>query len=284
MVLFPRSFDSTKWSHWCSNERNWLIALNSFILISGVILAGPAILSMATFTSSLDSNEDAEGGDNTVYNTSLALAIMGCFQVLVAVVGIIAADKVSLTLMVAYFWLAALVISSMFIWSVSALEFHSSFESWIRHHWDDDSMADVREVFCSKGTANDHCAVPMAGFPHGSQDLWCQAEHGSSNCTAIKEEAVQDAKNVLVVWMTAAGGISLSSLVEMLASLVLTVRVVTVPIIMRSMQSTINYLMIFPVVSTICIGYVQYRPMYKFNIRVELQYAQGALLLLTAVV
>lgn len=37
----------------------------------------------------------------------------------------------------------------------------------------------------------------------------------------------------LSVFMNVAGGISVSSVVEMLASLILTVRIVTVPIIMR---------------------------------------------------
>lgn len=39
--------------------------------------------------------------------------------------------------------------------------------------------------------------------------------------------------DVLSIFMNVAGGISVSSVVEMLVSLVLTVRVVTVPIIMR---------------------------------------------------
>lgn len=46
-------------------------------------------------------------------------------------------------------------------------------------------------------------------------------------------QAVEEAFDILSTFMNVAGGLSLSSVVEMLVSLVLTVRVVTVPIIMR---------------------------------------------------
>lgn len=50
-------------------------------------------------------------------------------------------------------------------------------------------------------------------------------------------QAVEEAFDILSTFMNVAGGLSLSSVVEMLVSLVLTVRVVTVPIIMRSVHS-----------------------------------------------
>ncbi len=46
-------------------------------------------------------------------------------------------------------------------------------------------------------------------------------------------QAVDKAMDFLSLFMNVAGGLSVSSVLEMLASLVLTVRVVTVPIIMR---------------------------------------------------
>lgn len=49
-------------------------------------------------------------------------------------------------------------------------------------------------------------------------------------------QAVDKAMDFLSTFMSVAGGLSLSSVVEMLVSLVLTVRVVTVPIVMRSVE------------------------------------------------
>lgn len=46
-------------------------------------------------------------------------------------------------------------------------------------------------------------------------------------------QAVDKAMDFLSLFMNVAGGLSISSVVEMLACLVLTVRVVTIPIIMR---------------------------------------------------
>ncbi|CBJ27370.1 conserved unknown protein [Ectocarpus siliculosus] len=100
---------------------------------------------------------------------------MGCFQV-------------SLHMMVFYFWLVSLVIGSMFMWSIAALDFHFNFRVWLDKHWDDPALANVRDRLCLNGTASDQCAVPPAGFPHGSPDLWCQAKYDSDECTAIKAE------------------------------------------------------------------------------------------------
>ena len=59
---------------------------------------------------------------------------------------------------------------------------------WLDKHWDDPALSNVRERLCLNGTASAECAVPPAGFPHGSPDLWCQAEYDSSECSAIKAE------------------------------------------------------------------------------------------------
>ncbi|CAM9933259.1 unnamed protein product, partial [Ectocarpus sp. 8 AP-2014] len=59
---------------------------------------------------------------------------------------------------------------------------------WLDKHWDDPALANVRDRLCLNGTASDQCAVPPAGFPHGSPDLWCQAKYDSDECTAIKTE------------------------------------------------------------------------------------------------
>lgn len=51
--------------------------------------------------------------------------------------------------------------------------------------------------------------------------------------SCLSPKAVDKAMDFLSLFMNVAGGLSVSSVIEMLASLVLTVRVVTVPIIMR---------------------------------------------------
>lgn len=62
------------------------------------------------------------------------------------------------------------------------------YKVWLDKHWDDPALSNVRERLCLNGTASAECAVPPAGFPHGSPDLWCQAEYDSSECSAIKAE------------------------------------------------------------------------------------------------
>lgn len=284
MVLFPRTFDAVGWRHWCSNERNWLIALNSFIMVSGMVLASSAIW-LVSFTR-YSTDQESKGTDSTVYNTCVALIVMGFFQTLVAVMGIVAADKVSLHMMVGYFWLVSLVVGSMFMWSIAALDFHSNFKVWLNHHWTDPALTKVRQRLCRNETYDAECIVPISGFPEETPDDWCKKNYNSTDCVDIKAEAVDKAFDILSSFMNVAGGLSVSSVLEMLASLVLTVRVVTVPIIMRSMQSTINYLMVFPVVGTIVVGITQskHRRMLRVVSLVDLHYVVGALLFLVAVI
>lgn len=59
---------------------------------------------------------------------------------------------------------------------------------WLDHHWDDPALISVRDRLCRNGTATEECAVPMAGFPHGSTTLWCQNRYDSDECEDIKEE------------------------------------------------------------------------------------------------
>lgn len=59
---------------------------------------------------------------------------------------------------------------------------------WLDKHWDDPALSNVRERLCLNETASAECAVPPAGFPHGSPELWCQAKYDSSECSAIKAE------------------------------------------------------------------------------------------------
>lgn len=59
---------------------------------------------------------------------------------------------------------------------------------WLNHHWGDPALINVREFMCRNGTANAQCAVPIAGFPNGSPELWCEAEYDSTECEEIKEE------------------------------------------------------------------------------------------------
>lgn len=62
-------------------------------------------------------------------------------------------------------------------------------------------MAYFREIFCSEGTANTLCNVPVGGgvvFPNGTgflfqnETAWCKILYDATNCTAIRDEAQQD--------------------------------------------------------------------------------------------
>lgn len=46
----------------------------------------------------------------------------------------------------------------------------------------------MRDRLCRNGTASGECAVPIAGFPLGSADIWCETKFGSTECLDIKEE------------------------------------------------------------------------------------------------
>lgn len=59
---------------------------------------------------------------------------------------------------------------------------------WLEHHWEDSALTKVRDILCINGTADNECAVPMAGFPFGSPERWCQEKYSSDACVDIKGE------------------------------------------------------------------------------------------------
>lgn len=67
-------------------------------------------------------------------------------------------------------------------------------------------------------------------------------------------QAVDEAMHFLSLFMNVAGGMSVSSVVEMIACLVLTVRVVTIPIIMRWVTVTTRLVFAASSFSAKCIG------------------------------
>ncbi|CAM9687262.1 unnamed protein product, partial [Phaeothamnion confervicola] len=174
--------------YWCSNERNWLIALSVFILVSGAVLAAAALyLVVQTAVDGLDNGSNSQSSDSTAYQTWVCLAVTGCFQVLVAILGIVAADKVSLYGLVLFFWLMALVMGVMFLFAVAALNFQDTFQTWIRHHWTDPELASsLGFVFCAGDTANTLCRVPLAGFPQANQTAWCIHNFANDTCAEVQ--------------------------------------------------------------------------------------------------
>lgn len=84
----------------------------------------------------------------------------------------------------------------------------NSRQVWLNHHWEDPALTNVRNRLCRDDTADDECAVPMAGFPLGSPDLWCQAKYNSTDCQEIKEEVQCEHHFLVIIRMRSQQGFS----------------------------------------------------------------------------
>eukprot|EP00611_Tribonema_gayanum_P004862 TRINITY_DN1409_c0_g1_i1.p1 TRINITY_DN1409_c0_g1~~TRINITY_DN1409_c0_g1_i1.p1 ORF type:complete len:422 (+),score=119.76 TRINITY_DN1409_c0_g1_i1:62-1327(+) len=276
--------------HWCSNERNWLIALNAFIMVSGVALGLFAVYltTLISYHTIGDGEQSSQGerSAQALLNTWVALAVLSFLQAVAAVVGMVAAAKIRIHAMMAYFWAQSLILLAMILFGIAALDFQQQFAVWMRHHWTDNGMSEVRKTFCQEGTWDNKCTVPITGYPYATPAAWCQAEQdGATDCAEIQQKALDAAKNVVRQAMNIAGAVAIVSVAEMIAAMFLTVRLVTVPIIMRSMQSVINYLMLCPVVASIVVGWFMglNDNLYKhYNMMDELHLFCGVVLLVCA--
>jgi hypothetical protein len=219
------------------------------------------------FTGSYTSVSGDDSGTSTsaVHNIWLALMVVACLQVVAAIIGAIAADRIRLHLMTVFFWLVAILVGVVFLFAVIGLDFQYTFTIWLNHHWQDSSLSVAREFGCEAGTADTLCKVPIVGYPYSSQEAWCVANYGETNCAEIREAGLSRTSNAIGNWMTVAGVASLFSVLEMIAAMWLSVKLVTVPIIMRSMQRMVTYLMFLPGVASIAMGYFIHRAEVTFG-------------------
>jgi len=198
----------------------------------------------------------AENG--SAQSSALALALLGACVFLLAVLGFQGGRKEKNWMLLIYFYSVVLISGALFLFSVAAIAFQDSFESYVSHHWDTDSLAYMREEFCPEGTAEAECKVP--GEYTTSEDVlaWCQEEYERDDCEQIRDDAVSDGEAWLEEKFMVAGLVGLGTIVFLGFAMWYSVRILTVPIVMKSMLNVINLVFLFVGGSVAAVGFYAY--------------------------
>uniref|UniRef100_A0A7S2R9T0 Tetraspanin n=1 Tax=Rhizochromulina marina TaxID=1034831 RepID=A0A7S2R9T0_9STRA len=239
--------------------RQWLILTNCLILICSLFIAGvSAYVINEIYKETFERSTDQE---DTMLYFWIAMAVLGCLHGLCAVVGITGALKVSLDMIVTYFWLAVLLLAPTLLFSVLMFEFQKLFRSWIKHRWDTPEMSSVRRSFCKPRSVSDtKCAVypPSLPFKYNITDYtvdeWCEDFWNATDCRLIYIEATDQVTVFAEQALTATATASAVEILLLFFSLYLAYRIVTMSIITKSMNELINYFMILPAIAILLVG------------------------------
>lgn len=197
-----------------------------------------------------ESVEDSPGENTgTSYVAWLGLALVGFFLTLICLLGIRGAYMVSLELLLLYFWGVAVFLAPLLLGTVFSFDFLTYIRVYLKHNWEEDSFLGVRRIFCKKGTAEEQCRAPVLGGPNSDTvGEWCQKHYdGATDCSDIREEAVQEALVVGRDLTLIEASVGILNSLEILFSMYLCFRILTAPVIEKSMLEIINYLLCIPI-------------------------------------
>ncbi|ETO85626.1 hypothetical protein F444_00711 [Phytophthora nicotianae P1976] len=134
--------------------------------------------------------------------SAAALSALGMGVVLLSLLGFIGAGRDKSRLLLIFFFVNFLLVTGLFVACYTAFFFQDALESWVKHHWTANVLAALRD----------------------------------SSCCATYSEAV----DYLEYRVVAIGAIGVACMLLVIASMYCVVRIVAVPIIMRSMLSVMN--------------------------------------------
>ncbi|CAI5743651.1 unnamed protein product [Peronospora destructor] len=134
--------------------------------------------------------------------TAAALAALGCCVVLLSILGFIGAGRDKSGLLLLFFFINFLLVTGLFVSCYAAFFFQDVLDSWIKRHWATDVLKALRDTPC---------------------------------CATYSDTVQYLERGVMIM-----GSVAVACMVLVIASMYCVVRIVTVPIIMRSMLSVMN--------------------------------------------
>ena len=243
---------------WLMNRspRQLLLVNNTILVICSVALSAFSLYMCALFYKSVTATSNESSG--TGWMQWGGFAIVGMSLTFVCIVGIRGAKIVSLELLLFYFWGIAFFLAPLLLSTVMCFEFYSYIDVYFRHHWEDDNFLEIRKLFCRGSTASTKCKCPILGGPNYDTELeWCAAEfNGATDCEDIRKDALNEA----LVWGTqftlVEASVGVLNVSEIVFSLYLCFKILTLPVIHESMNDVVNYLLAIPVAA--CCGLTYY--------------------------
>lgn len=177
---------------------------------------------------------------------------MVTYLFIVSIVGMRAANLVSLQLLLDYFWASIVIISPLILVLFSCFNFYTSIDTIFKHQWTDSSFSSIRRQSCSpRSTANTLCNVP-----YGRTDVnaLCKQYYNSTACTSIRDAALHAAEASSRDFILAQSLAGVVIIIAKIYALYTAYNILTTRVFTQSMNDNINYLLLIPMASCAAIG------------------------------
>ena len=133
-------------------DRQALVLNNFFVLFCSLYHAMVGMTIVVFFNHNFrDSTEVlVTGGEerHTGTQTYLSQACIGGYLTLISVMGIRAAQKVNIRILIWYYWLSLVAIPLLFLFSVASLDFKELLRKWVSLRWHEREYDFLRKFFC----------------------------------------------------------------------------------------------------------------------------------------
>jgi len=123
----------------------------------------------------------------------MAQAIIGAYLTIISIMGIRAAHKVNIQMLIWYYWLSLVAVPLLFLFSVISLDFKDLLEGWISHRWDRVEFDFLRRYFCEPETWDNKCTAPIkGGAGYDTTEEWCISEYNAKDCEAVRAQGEEE--------------------------------------------------------------------------------------------
>mmetsp|Transcript_22345 Transcript_22345/g.57165 ORF Transcript_22345/g.57165 Transcript_22345/m.57165 type:complete len:315 (-) Transcript_22345:98-1042(-) len=176
--------------------------------------------------------------------TMMGLAALGLMIMVISMFGTYAACTVSLSKLVWFFWWIVFLMGPFALFGFFCFDFQDFIATWIQHRWSDSNLKHLREVCCQSGTAEFQCRAPVkGGINYTSVDAWCEGTFNQTDgeCETIVENAQEQCFSIARAVLTVSGIVSYMDIAMLLTCLYLVDIIVTHPVILKTANDLINW-------------------------------------------
>lgn len=190
------------------------------------------------------------------------LGILGSLLLLVNIFSIRIIQTVNMVGAIRYFWVMICILPAQIYLALSLYGSYDVTKIWIIHWWDTPALSWFRNYFCEMGTAETLCKSDTIGS--------CNEVYNATDCAVIREEAQEKMlfSMQLFYYSNAVWGILLVGLLILIVSTL--DRIITRPIVHKSLQTNIPAWFLIPMCSGVFIGAIfRYSPSSLVSERVN---------------
>ena len=194
----------------------------------------------------------------------LSISVASIALFVMSIVGLRGTYLVNLELLLTYFWGITVFISAFTLAVVACLDSYQSIDIYVRHSWENNLFATMREKFCPPNTANGKCMAPPLGNITFTQ--WCIHNYNATDCQGIRDKAIGGAETMLQKLTLSLGLVELATIILIFVSIYMCFKILTGPVITQSMNDIINYLLLLPMAASVGLSWYlfQYQSLLYF--------------------